>query len=179
MDLISLSKELFSQKLIARPRYYQELDATIKAHQITIIQGQRRVGKSSLVLGYLQNLPLNPKTIFFLNKELDSEGKIASAKELNQLFEAYVEENGQPEYIFIDEIQDIKNWENFVRARFALKKEKIIISGSNSQLLSGELATYLTGRYLTFDVFPLGFDEFILFKGKGEKTELLQEYLRR
>lgn len=103
-----------------------------------------------------------PSKIFFFNKELDSENRIQSVKDLNKLFDDYVAEYGQPEYIFIDEIQDIQDWERFVRARFALKR-KIIISWSNSQLLSWELATYLTGRYLSFEVYPLNFSEYLLF----------------
>lgn len=178
MNLITLSKELFSQEIISREWYYKELDETIKAHQVTVIQWQRRVWKSSIVLGYLKNLNIDPKKIFFLNKELDSENTIESVKDLNKIFEDYVAEHGSPEYIFIDEIQDIQDRERFVRAMFAYKKYKIIISGSNSELLSGELATYLTGRYLSFEVYPLSFDEYKKFTWIVDNTAAMMDYLR-
>lgn len=128
MDLISLSKELLKQNIIPRERYYKELDDTIKANQVTVIQGQRRVGKSYTVLGYLKTQGINPDKIFFLNKELDSENEIQDVKDLNVLFDNYTKEYGEPEYIFIDEIQDIKDRERFIRAKFTLKRYKIIIS---------------------------------------------------
>lgn len=167
------------QKLIPRELYFTELDETIQTNQVTVIQWQRRVGKSSIVLSYFQDRKIDPQKIFFFNKELDSENRIQSVKDLNKLFDDYVAEYGQPEYIFIDEIQDIQDWERFVRARFALKKEKIIISWSNSQLLSWELATYLTGRYLSFEVYPLNFSEYLLFTKNNDIWQAMMHYLRR
>lgn len=178
MDLISLSKELLKQDIIPRKRYYQELDDTIKANQVTVIQWQRRVGKSYTILWYLKTQWINPDKIFFLNKELDSENEIQDVKDLNTLFDSYTKKYGEPEYIFIDEIQDIKDRERFIRAKFTLKKYKIIISGSNSQLLSGELATYLTGRYLAFEVYPLDFSEYLIFSWEKDSHKALQSYLR-
>lgn len=179
MDIINLSKELFNQKIIPREWYYSELDDTIKAHQITVIQWQRRVWKSYTVLWYLKTRGIDPDKIFFLNKELDSENEIQDVKDLNALFDGYVKIHWEPEYIFIDEIQDIKDWERFIRAKFALKKQKIIISWSNSQLLSGELATYLTWRYLSFEVYPLDFVEYLLFSWEKDSQKALMDYLRR
>jgi uncharacterized protein len=75
---------------------------------------------------------------------LDERSEINEVKDLIEIFEIYIKQNKNIEYIVIDEIQDIKNWEKFIRARFSEKKYKIIISGSNSSLLSSELATFLT-----------------------------------
>jgi uncharacterized protein len=171
MDLIELSKELLSQKLIPRDFYFTELDETIQTNQVIVIQWQRRVGKSSIVLSYFQNRNIDSKKIFFFNKELDSENRIQSVKDLNTLFDDYVTRYGDPEYI--------QDRERFIRARFALKKEKIIISWSNSQLLSWELATYLTGRYISFEVYPLNIYEYMTFSGNTNIQEAMISYFRR
>lgn len=154
------------------------LDSSIETNQIVVIQGQRRVGKSSIALGYLKEKKINLDRIFFINKELDIDNTINSVKILNGLFEEYVKIYGEPEYIVIDEIQDIQDRERFIRAMFAYKKYKIIITWSNSYLLSGELTTYLTGRYLAFDVYPLGYNEFLQFTNKPNNTDSFSLYTR-
>jgi uncharacterized protein len=154
------------------------LEEYIATHQIVVIQWQRRVGKSSLALWYLQESHVHFDHIFFLNKELDVSNSVDTVHALHQLFTEYVKVYWEPEYIVIDEVQDIVDRERFIRAMFAYKKYKIIITWSNSHLLSGELATYLAGRYLAFDVYPLWYDEFLSFTQKTNDRESFSLYLR-
>jgi predicted AAA+ superfamily ATPase len=157
MQIITKSKSLLQQPIKPRPWYYQQLENYLATNQIILVQGQRRVGKSYVIMWYLQQLHLDHDSIFFLNKELDEENEVPDSSALTKLYEEYCKQFWTPTYIVIDEIQDIKEWERFIRARFTEKKSKIIISWSNSQLLSGELATYLAGRSLSFQVFPLDY----------------------
>jgi predicted AAA+ superfamily ATPase len=94
------------------------------------------------------------------------------------LFEEYKTKYWEPKYVIIDEIQDIKNWDFFVRGIFATKKYKIIITGSNSQLLSSEFSTFLTGRYLKFDVLSFSYTEFLAFTKKENSKKSFEEYTR-
>jgi predicted AAA+ superfamily ATPase len=177
--LLAEQQTFFQRKFLARPRYYQRLKSMLETEQIIVVQGQRRVGKSSIVIGYLQSLHLPANKVFFFNKEADYQNHIKSNIELGELYETFKQEYGEPEYIFIDEIQDIKEWERVIRALSAMKKYKIIISGSNAQLLSTELTTYLTGRYLPLEVFPLDYCEFLTFSQKEHSTEMFNQYMRR
>jgi len=186
MQIIEKSKSLLQQPIKPRERYYQQLEQYLATDQIVVVQGQRRVGKSYVIMGYLQQLNLDSNQIFFLNKELDEENMIPDSTALIKLYEDYCKSYGIPKYLIIDEIQDIQGRESFIRARFVEKQSKIIISGSNSQFLSGELATYLTGRYLSFQVFPLSYEEYCLFTQQADsrtdfKTLLQSQtaYLRK
>ena len=164
MDFTSLfQQQIFPPAIIPRPRYYHRLESLLTTQQIIVVQGQRRVGKSFVVLGYLQTLHLKPHQIFYFNTETDNKNLIKSNRELVDLYEQFVQRYGEPEYIFIDEIQNIHEWERFIRAKFVERKQKLIISGSNAQLLSTELTTYLTGRYIPLEIFPLDYCEFLDF----------------
>lgn len=178
LDIITKSRSLFSQEIKPRKFYYDQLELYLETNQIVVIQWQRRVGKSSIALGYLKEKNSNLDRIFFINKELDVDNQIDTAKSLNKMFEAYVKVYGEPEYIIIDEVQDIQDRERFIRAMSAYKKYKIIITWSNSHLLSSELATYLTGRYLAFDVYPLWYDEYLLFTNQLNNRESFSLYSR-
>jgi uncharacterized protein len=132
-----------------------------------VFVGQRRVGKSYLLRQIAYQLiekGINPDNIFYINKEYVEFDKIVNYEDLNQLISFYREQL-KPEgrvYLFIDEIQTIEGWEKSVNAwsQDFTRDYEIFISGSNSKLLSGELATFLSGRYVQFLVFPLNFIEF-------------------
>lgn len=178
LDIISNSKSLLSQEIRPRKFYYDQLESYLETEQIVVIQWQRRVGKSSIALWYLKEKKINLDRIFFINKELDISNSINNAVVLNDLFDEYVKKYGEPEYVVIDEVQDIEGRERFVRAIFSYKKYKIIITWSNSHLLSWELTSYLTGRYLAFDVYPLGYDEYLLFTNQLNTRESFSIYSR-
>lgn len=118
-DIIKKSQKLFRKDIIPRKRYYDRLDILLKTKQIIVVQGQRRVGKSFIVMGYLKGLHIDLNSVFFFNKELDNKNIVKTHIELSDLYDAFVKKHGEPKYIFIDEIQDISQRERFIRAKFA------------------------------------------------------------
>lgn len=178
MDLIEQSKNLLSQKIFPRKDYYEQLDKLLESEQILVVQWQRRSGKSYTIMWYFQYKNINLEQVFFLNKELDIEWNISDVNALNSLFIDYQNKKWDPKFIVIDEIQDIKDWENFIRAKFTEKKYKIIISWSNSKLLSWDLSTYLSGRYVTFHVYPFSYAEYLDYINEQNTPQNLLSYLQ-
>lgn len=173
-DILDINIEYLknSNKLIKRDKYYNELEKCVSIWNITIVTWMRRTWKSSLILKYLEN----KENIFYFSKDLDPTNTIKNNENLFELFTIFSSKN-EVKYIVIDEIQDIQNWEIFVRYVFALKKYKILITGSNSKLLSWELSTFLAWRYVEIMVYPLSFKEFLWFKQKEFSQDLFKEYL--
>jgi predicted AAA+ superfamily ATPase len=95
------------------------------------------------------------------------------------LFQKYVQQYGEPTYLIIDEIQDIKDREFFIRGMYAKKKYHIIITGSNSRLLSSELSTFLTGRVLSIEVLNFSYVEFLGFTKQISTLKTFEEYASR
>jgi len=138
--------------------------------KIISIIGSRRAGKTFYFYQIIQNLlknDISKENILYINFE-DDRLLPLEVDELNDLIEAYYElypdSKKQKKYFFFDEIQNIKNWEIFVRRIYDKEKIKIYITGSSSKLLSKEIATSLRGRTLAFHLHPLSFNEFLKFK---------------
>lgn len=148
-----------------RPRYRQLLDS-VEIKEVTIITGVRRSGKSTLMYQMIDGLlkkGVEPKQILFVNLE----DKKLTKETLDDIYESYRENINldKKAYIFLDEIHRKEGWESWIRKKYDLKSDnKFVISGSCSYLLKKEYSTLLTGRNLTFEVFPLSFEEFLLFK---------------
>jgi predicted AAA+ superfamily ATPase len=148
----------------------------LQPNVVLALIGVRRSGKSCLMRQLAQSLIAqgsNKEEILFINFE-DKRLTEYSLELMDQLYETYVEflrPKSKP-YLFLDEIHKISGWEKWVRTMHELGKAKIIISGSSAKLLSGELATLLTGRHLDVVVFPLSFREFLGFKGTEIKDQL-------
>ncbi|MBU4070448.1 MAG: ATP-binding protein [Nanoarchaeota archaeon] len=146
---------------------YSFLVDSVKIKEITIILGVRRAGKSTLMYQMIDNLfsqGVHPKQILFINLE----DKKLIKDSLEDIYSTYREIMNPKDkaYVFIDEVHRKEDWESWIRKKYDLKSNcKFIISGSCSYLLKKEYSTLLTGRNLTFEVFPLGFDEFLFFKG--------------
>ena len=176
------------EKLKGKERpIYKLLLNSIKIKEITIITGVRRSGKSTLMYQMISNLlktGIKPKQILFVNLE----DKKLIENSLDDIYLSYRENINADEraFIFLDEIHKKDGWESWIRKKYDLKTEdKFVISGSCSDLLKKEYSTLLTGRNITFEVFPLNFREFLLFKNieidvekiKGrvvlEKTKIL------
>src|SRR3989338_7042093 len=176
------------EKLKGKERpIYKLLLNSIKIKEITIITGVRRSGKSTLMYQMISNLlktGIKPKQILFVNLE----DKKLIENSLDDIYLSYRENINADEraFIFLDEIHKKDGWESWIRKKYDLKTEdKFVISGSCSYLLKKEYSTLLTGRNITFEVFPLNFREFLLFKNieidvekiKGrvvlEKTKIL------
>ena len=143
----------------------------LKDYHVKIITGIRRSGKSTLLMQLLRKV----KGFNFLSFE----DPRLTGFEVNDFFklERIFKTNNNTEIYFFDEIQNIKGWERFIRTLHD-KKIKVIISGSNASLLSKELGTSLTGRQITYELFPFSYTEFLNYK-KNEKgiisfTEFLE-----
>ena len=152
-----------------RLRYNKSLIESIGNKLIKVIIGQRRAGKSYIVRQLIHYLIFDKKikkeNVFYLNMEMYEFDDIRTANDLAQLINAYESEykpSGKV-YIFIDEVQNIDDWEKVIvsLAQHTVKKYEVFITGSNSKLLSGELATLLSGRYITTEVFPFSYKEFL------------------
>ena len=111
----------------------------------------------------------------YINKELLAFDFIEDYKDLNKYVKAYFQKQPGPKYLFIDEVQEINSWEKAVGSFFAEENYDIYITGSNSNLLSSEISTLLSGRYVEIKVFTLSFKEFLAFR--ANKGELQQEFM--
>ena len=169
-----------------REFYLDKIKKLIGNRLIKVIIGQRRTGKSYVmrqIIDYLINeQKVNPKNVFYLNKEIYEFDRLRSADDLNQIIKLYRQRYSPAGkvYLFIDEIQTIDNWEKLIvsLAQDTTKDYEIFISGSNSSLLSGELATFLSGRYIVFEIFPLSYSEYLEFKNLEPGKETFIEYIR-
>jgi len=156
---------------------YAPLINSIEIKEITIITGVRRSGKSTIMYQMISNLlkkGISPKQILFVNFD----DKILSKDSLDETYQEY-RKNLNPEkkaYIFLDEIHKKEGWESWIRKKYDLKtNDKFVISGSCSYLLKKEYSALLTGRNLTFEVFPLNFSEFLTFEGIEINEENIKE----
>ena len=176
--ILQENREYLENKEVYERVYYNlKLGELIQSKNVVILQWQRRVGKSSVIVSYLKWNKVDLNTVFYINKELDIRDTISSAEELDQAFEEYKNSFWEPAYIIIDEVQDIDWWERFIRKYNSLKKYNIIITGSNSKLLSWELSTFLTGRYVDLHILPFSYEEFIWFKELDSSEDSFREYI--
>ncbi|MBU4075264.1 MAG: ATP-binding protein, partial [Euryarchaeota archaeon] len=143
-----------------------------ETNQIVCIAGIRRSGKSTIIRQLAKELGGDTSTLI-VNFE-DERFIQRDLKLLRDIYDTYLEKvkPTKKPFIFLDEVQNVPEWERFARGVHERKEAKIIISGSSSKLLSAELATLLTGRNITFFAYPLSFKEFLKFKGLPVATEL-------
>ena len=160
-----------------RAYYLQKIEGFINTNLIKVIVGQRRVGKSFMLLQLMDSIQERfSANIIYINKENYDFRAITNHDSLI----AYVEKHRSKEdknYLFIDEIQEIENFEIAIR-HFALFDDfDIYCTGSNANLLSGELATLLSGRYVEINILPLTYSEFLDFNEVENSPESLKNYL--
>jgi len=163
-----------------REIYTARIRPFINTQMIKVIVGQRRVGKSFLLFQLIDEVKdLFPNAdILYINKELYEFDAIKNYADLIE----YVNENRKNKsekcFLFIDEIQDIAEFEKALRHFFAAGDFDIYCTGSNAKMLSGELATYLSGRYVEFKVFSLSYAEFLQFHKLQDNDESFQKYYK-
>ena len=163
---------------IPRPLYIDKTEPYIDAPVIKVLTGQRRVGKSYLLFQLMKTIRnRNPEAqLLYINMELREFSMLKD----DALLYAYIKEHSlstQRTYLFIDEIQEIHYFEKAVRSLFAEGTYDIYCTGSNSHLMSGELATYLSGRYLEVQVHGLTYTEFMEFHHLENNTGTLEKYI--
>jgi len=177
-----------------RNKYLSWLEKASENLLIKAVLGFRRSGKSYLLKMLSLSLikkGVSPENIFYLNFENDLLNEIKEVANLRTLWEIYLREIPnleKPIYIIWDEIQLVKNWEKLVRTLYEQNKYNIFLSGSNSQLLSGELSSSLSGRSLQIEVLPFSFAEFLThehidhssyFQNKSTIDRAFMIYLKR
>lgn len=123
-----------------------------------VITGHRRVGKSTLLLQIMQKYYRN--NYYYLNF-LDERLVDFEINDFQKLYEIFQKNYGEKSIFFFDEVQGRKGWDKFVARIYETKKQKFIITGSNSELLSKEISTYLTGRHTDIELFPFSFKEYL------------------
>jgi len=161
-----------------RPLYTEKIKPFIDKEIIKVITGQRRVGKSYILFQLIKEIrEANPSAnIIYINKELQPHQHITD----NDIFYSYVKNLLNPDaknYLFVDEIQEIADFEKTLRSLSAENCCDIFCSGSNAKMLSGELATFLAGRYVEFKIHSLGYDEFTRFFSLENSVHTLNKYL--
>ena len=145
---------------------------------IKIITGMRRVGKSTLMQmmeNHLLEQGVSSSQILFISKESLEFDFIQNYQDLYQYVKTQTAGLKGTVYLFIDEIQEIEHWEKAVTAFLADEVADIYISGSNAHLLSSEMATLISGRYVEIPVYPLTFKEFLDFRKSGESSHRIEE----
>ncbi|MDR0646536.1 MAG: ATP-binding protein [Elusimicrobiota bacterium] len=167
-------------KLIKRPFYLEKLRLLKGEHLIKVIAGVRRSGKSTLFKLFINELKekVPPDQILQYNFEDAQNSKYCEDWFL--LHKEILEQTSQdkPYYLFFDEIQQVKNFEKLIDSLQLRDNFDIYITGSNSYMLSGELSTLLTGRYIQIDVLPFSFTEYLNFFEDKSRTDILfQKFL--
>jgi predicted AAA+ superfamily ATPase len=171
----------FMNKLIERKSYLEQLAVWRDEEIIKVVTGVRRCGKSTLFELYINQLKadgVSDEQIISVNLEDEDFSELLDYKKLHE----YVKNQllaGKQMYLFIDEIQNCKEYEKAVSSLFLKKNLDIYITGSNAYMLSGELATKLTARYIEIDMLPLSFTEFREAVNIPDKQERFARFLDR
>jgi len=169
--VLSQSQELKKNSAGIQRELLKNVDLRTK-HAI-ILSGIRQCGKSTLLKQLLKDLT----KFYYFNFE-DPRALNFRLEDFETLEEVFKEEFGDSVYYFFDEIQNIQEWERFVRARLDTGK-KFIITGSNASLLSKELGTRLTGRHLTYELFPFSYKEMLELKSQKPSVKTFEEYSKK
>lgn len=164
--------------LIPRPQYTEKIAGLINRGMMLILVGQRRVGKSKVLELFqewlLRNRP--EANVVYINKEQQAFRDIKTSDHLYEYAIARLPE-GQENYLLLDEVQDIENYELALRSLHAEERCQIIATGSNAYIFSSELGTYLSGRYIEIKVYNLSYTEFLQFHQMDDSDESLMLYL--
>ena len=170
--------------MIERPLYVDKIMAYVDTPFVKILTGVRRCGKSTILKMIMERLKTerNIPEDRIISCRFDSmEYEDMTAKQIYTLLKDQLSSTGRT-YLFLDEVQEIKGWEKVVNSLASDFDVDLYITGSNSRMMSSEIATYLTGRYVSFRIFTLSFGEYLMFKSKfanvGEPKTELANYVR-
>ncbi|MDR0302754.1 MAG: ATP-binding protein [Treponema sp.] len=166
-------------KLIKRKKYLAQLAMWQKEKMIKVVTGVRRCGKSTLFELFIDQLKtggVSDAQIISVNLEDEDFSELLNYKKLHKYIEARMLKNKWT-YVFLDEIQNCKNYEKAVSSLYLKKDIDIYLTGSNAYMLSGELATNLTARYIKIDMLPLSFEEYGEAVKTPDKRERFNQYM--
>ena len=155
------------------PRHV-ELPDELRPDLALVIQGVRRCGKSTLLGQLMTRYGLDPSRCLFVNFEDPRLANALDYRLLQGFMEAFEEDRGPGCTFFLDEIQHVEGWERWLRGQLDRPADRrFVVTGSNAHLLSGELASSLTGRYLAVELFPFDLEEFRLVRPEANLAEYL------
>ncbi|MBM3268711.1 MAG: ATP-binding protein [Candidatus Sericytochromatia bacterium] len=164
--------------VLERPRYWPKIDPWVGAPLIKVLAGQWRVGKSCLLKALRQRLMARPEAppVLFVEMERAEWAHLNDAAALLR----WVAEAapGGPAVVMIDEVQEIREFDVALRSLLAEGRFDLYVTGSNAELLSGEIASRFAGRSVELPVFPLCYDEFLTFHDRPDDEESLRLFLR-
>lgn len=163
-------------ELISRPNYYSKVEKLLGTGILIVLTGQRRVGKSYVMKELVQRKQQEDACVIYIDKEKTAFDFIGNYKDLV----AYIEkcmEPGKHTYILIDEVQEIDEFERGLRNYYDSPDIDIILTGSNSDTLSSDLATLLSGRYIEIFVQGLSYGEFLIFHNLEDNDDALRKYI--
>ncbi len=170
--------------VIYRPMYVDKIMAYVDTPFVKILTGIRRCGKSTILKMIMEKLQLerNIPSDCIVSCRYDSmEYADMTAKQMYTQLKERLSQNRKT-YLFLDEVQEIKGWERVVNSLMSDYDVDLYVTGSNSRMMSSEISTYLTGRYISFRIFTLSFSEYLMFKKRYDTVENLKmelaEYVR-
>ena len=164
---------------IPRPQYLNRISPFIDKQLIKVLSGQRRVGKSYLLYQIMELVRAKQKKapIIYINKEDLSYSSIKNFEDLNSYVHNLIQK-GKKNYLFIDEIQDIENFDKALRSLVLNADLDIYCTGSNADLLSADIAGNLSGRAIEIEVYSLNYPEFLTFHNFKNEDSSLEKYLQ-
>jgi len=162
--------------MIQREKYLKQITPFIDKPVIKVITGIRRCGKSTFlkqICNYLANREIQSENILLINKDSLEFDFLTNYKQLAGYVVEYFKSVAGKKYLFIDEVQEIEGWEKALAGFLTDETADLYVTGSNSRMLSSELATYISGRYVEFKLYTLTFSEFLNFRmvSSPENTE--------
>jgi len=168
--------------MIIRPHYLNMLKTYRDIPLVKILAGIRRSGKSTILEMLRSDLVqsgITPDHILYLCYTSEDFSEIITDQEMYQNIRAQMTDNKRY-YLLLDEVQEVRGWEKAVNTLLESTNTDIYVTGSNSRLVSSEISTYLTGRYISIPVYTLSFAEYLEFKKEDSRPtgELLNEYIR-
>lgn len=168
--------------MIIRPNYLEKIKPFIDVKLVKILAGIRRCGKSTILEMLKQELlsqGIDENHIIIRKYSNEDYDKSFTSKKMYEELKSLIIDN-KKYYFLLDELQEITGWEKVINTLLENYNTDIYVTGSNSRLMSSEISTYLTGRYITIPVYTLSFKEYLAFKNNTNKSnkELLQDYIR-
>ncbi len=166
--------------MIERKEYLEKLKKWKDKDLIKVITGIRRCGKSTLFdiyIDYLKSIGIEDNHIISVNLE-NPDNEFDTYKELYKYVKEQVKDKKQY-YVFLDEVQKVSDFQKAVDGLYIMKNVDVYITGSNAYLLSGELATLLTGRYIEIKMYPLSFKEYLNYYKKDADEKMYLNYINR
>ncbi len=168
-----------SPEIIKRPIYLDRLIPYIGKNVIKVLTGQRRVGKSYIlksIAQHIKNIDANAN-IINIDMEDFAFAYITDSQSLHKEIISRIKE-GERNYIFIDEIQEVEDFDKVIRSLNLNPANDIYVTGSNSKMLSSEMASRLAGRIIELQVHPLSYQEFLIFHKMEDSDLAMTDYLR-